>query len=394
MKNIFFLLGVLFICACTERKEANQNHSDLTAIDLRLLDDNCLTDEDILNAINVIPLETTDDCLIQPDIQQMEVFDGKFYILDRQEKLFVFDRNGKFLHYIGRKGPGPEEYIAVSHFYIHPKKKSITLISNGSFNFVRYTLDGTYLGRGRIQVNRDSLSICRVSLLDDDHLLLQNSNSPTNRSNYVIVNESDLSFHSYQMPYWDFGTEHISDIRRNNYNGSRFYTIRFLSDTIYRWNRNGFVPELLLETGLKHATPEQVQSYGPYEFYSDATVKLNRDGYSCGIDFLFVTDKYLHFHYFGLGWFDAVFWDLQTGKGALYRGATRGKNILLYFYHHAMCTSENALVRYMYADTFFDHEQEIKALNLPQMQKLYETLKEDDNPVLILYNYKKLTGGE
>ena len=394
MKNIFYLFCFFFLCACMEHKQENHAPSALTAIDLRILDKNRLADEDILNSLHIVPLETTDECLIQPDIQQIEVYDNKFYLLDRQEKLFVFDSNGKFLHSIGRKGPGPEEYRLATDFYIHPTKKYITLISNGYFEYVRYKLDDTFLERGRMSVNPDSLSICGISLLDNDHLLLQNSNSPTNRFNYIIVNESDLSFHSYQMPYWDFGTEHISDIRRNACTDKQSYVFPVLCDTIYCWNGKGFTSHFLLETGLKHATPEVVKGYGPYEFYSDAMAKLNRDGYSFGIDCLYESDKYLHFHYFGLGWFDAVFWDLQTGKGALYRAALTGKNILLYFYHQAMCTSENALVRYMDADMFFDHEKEIKALNLPQMQKLYETLKEDDNPVLILYNYKKITGGE
>ena len=75
--------------------------------------------EDICDNIQVIPLETSDDILINV-IADVEKYRDKLYVKhNNNNKLSVFDLTGKYLYQIGSFGQGPGEYTDISdiHFY-------------------------------------------------------------------------------------------------------------------------------------------------------------------------------------------------------------------------------------------------------------------------------------
>lgn len=66
----------------------------------------------------ILPLETNSECLIA-QIDKLEIVNDTLYILDRQQDIiFVFDKTGKYLTKIDKKGRGPKEYITVSDFHV------------------------------------------------------------------------------------------------------------------------------------------------------------------------------------------------------------------------------------------------------------------------------------
>ena len=72
--------------------------------------------EELIKDATLIPLETTDDCLLG-DLEKILESDGRLYIQDMKgTTIFVFDISGKFLYKIERRGEGPEEYLEVADF--------------------------------------------------------------------------------------------------------------------------------------------------------------------------------------------------------------------------------------------------------------------------------------
>lgn len=70
------------------------------------------------DSIDIIPLETTDECLLS-DIERLTFYKGNFYILDATRRnIFVFDEAGRFVRKIGKQGNGPGEYSAILFFDI------------------------------------------------------------------------------------------------------------------------------------------------------------------------------------------------------------------------------------------------------------------------------------
>lgn len=63
---------------------------------------------EIFDTIQVIPLETTDSCLLRAPVK-IVVGNNRNYILDwKNFQVFVFDDRGHFLHTIGKKDKVPE----------------------------------------------------------------------------------------------------------------------------------------------------------------------------------------------------------------------------------------------------------------------------------------------
>lgn len=62
------------------------------------------------DSIEIIPLETTEECLISK-INRIEFYQDKIFVSDKANaKIFVFTSEGKYLKSIGTQGGGPGEY--------------------------------------------------------------------------------------------------------------------------------------------------------------------------------------------------------------------------------------------------------------------------------------------
>lgn len=110
--NLKIALLVLLVCFFASCAESSKNMSDGMTIGMKT---NAPVEELIKDA-TLIPLETTDDCLLG-ELQKIHESDGRLYIQDmKKTAVFVFDLSGKFLYKIERRGGGPEEYLEVSDF--------------------------------------------------------------------------------------------------------------------------------------------------------------------------------------------------------------------------------------------------------------------------------------
>ena len=85
--------------------------------------DSCLKSLDISvmmkDSIEVIKLETTDSCLIG-FINKISFTDKYILVSDARvsQKIYLFDKEGKFIRYISNKGNGPGEYSVIGDFTI------------------------------------------------------------------------------------------------------------------------------------------------------------------------------------------------------------------------------------------------------------------------------------
>ncbi len=81
---------------------------------------------DILEPIDVIALETTNESLIR-NINKIEFYKDDIYVLDLEgsKSLLVFSKNGKYKYKIGRIGNGPGEYSEPRDFDIDEEEVRI-----------------------------------------------------------------------------------------------------------------------------------------------------------------------------------------------------------------------------------------------------------------------------
>ena len=89
-----------------------------------------MTYSSLFSKAGIIVLEDTDESLLGK-VDKLEVCDNNLYVLEKGRGLFLFNKQGKFIKMIGRKGKGPGEYIDPDDISIDRENKKIYDISNG-----------------------------------------------------------------------------------------------------------------------------------------------------------------------------------------------------------------------------------------------------------------------
>ena len=123
LRSIFHLAGIIAILcslvACTHQPTAQDDGAMKTI----KITDSDLTKEsrmhDIIRSIELIPLETSDSCLVSMVRDPLFIAD-RIYI-KAGGGILIFDRKGRFIRRFNRRGRGPKEYTALSSFFLNDR---------------------------------------------------------------------------------------------------------------------------------------------------------------------------------------------------------------------------------------------------------------------------------
>ncbi|GEM_PF-1904758 len=117
------ILAFLFFTSCSHVRKSDQLSTEVS--DTIVFNNNTVVKKaPLLKEHKYIFLETTDESLIG-EITKILYKNGLFFILDRDVagRLFVFDRNGKFIYNIDSKGKGFGEYVYPNDFDVDAEGK-------------------------------------------------------------------------------------------------------------------------------------------------------------------------------------------------------------------------------------------------------------------------------
>ena len=120
------------------------------------------------SSIEYIPLETTDDCLIGDEFSLIVASQDIFVHEFGDQKIYRFDRNGKYLNTIGKKGQGPGEYVSIYSIYVDESTRECFLLDTFSGNVHVYDYDGTY--KRKIHV---PIAPCRMTKMGNNYVMVQ-----------------------------------------------------------------------------------------------------------------------------------------------------------------------------------------------------------------------------
>ena len=95
--------------------------------------------------IEFVPLETTDDCILDEFINKIVVTKDYIFAHD-YNSCYRFDRKGKFLNKIGAKGNGPGEYTKAMSISIDTINKWVYMSDNWQLKLVKFDYSGQHLG--------------------------------------------------------------------------------------------------------------------------------------------------------------------------------------------------------------------------------------------------------
>ena len=120
------------------------------------------------SSIEYIPLETSDDCLIGDEFSLIVASQDIFVHEFSDQKIYRFDRNGKFLNSIGKKGQGPGEYVSIYSIYVDESTRECFLLDTFSGNVLIYDYNGTYKRKIHVPV-----APCRMTKIGNNYVMIQ-----------------------------------------------------------------------------------------------------------------------------------------------------------------------------------------------------------------------------
>lgn len=146
MKNWLYLLLLTWILAAcsSQTKETGDNVLKAT------LKETEVSLKDLFSRIEVIPLETNDTALMD-HVHRIRKVNNKYYILNEDYpgftyiNILVYDAEGNFLHTIGKKGQGPEEYPWLIYDMDIDAEKDLVYMMSPSGMLYLYRTDGSFV---------------------------------------------------------------------------------------------------------------------------------------------------------------------------------------------------------------------------------------------------------
>ena len=154
---IFFTILSLFFSSCWNEKNATVINTGAQIV-LNFEDQlsTSLFSDKFFEHIGMIPLETTDKCLVgsRPEILA-DV--NHFFIKELQQQVILrFDKIGKFINRIGQRGGGPGEYQGdIKDFEIDITSNIIEVLTQ-SGQLLRYSYEGNFISKQNFGINVQS----------------------------------------------------------------------------------------------------------------------------------------------------------------------------------------------------------------------------------------------
>lgn len=146
MKKCFYLLLFTWILASCSSQTKETKNNVLKAT----LKETEVSLKDLFSRIEVIPLETNDTALMD-HVHRIRKVNNKYYILNEDYpgftyiNILVYDVEGNFLHTIGKKGQGPEEYPWLIYDMDIDTEKDLVYMMSPSGMLYLYRTDGSFV---------------------------------------------------------------------------------------------------------------------------------------------------------------------------------------------------------------------------------------------------------
>ncbi|MDR2026154.1 MAG: 6-bladed beta-propeller [Prevotellaceae bacterium] len=333
--------------------------------------------------VRTVMLEEHDDALIG-EIQWIQAFDSYILIFDFviAQKLLVFDKNGKFLRQIGKRGRGPGEYIQITDFCIDPERREIYLLDAGSRKVLKYSLDsGEYISSINLPKNDINPSLITYAY---DRLYLKIKYYGQLAGNDNLLMEFDIKTGKY--------TDHISSKKWNlnwkpniygryNFFSSQQPPLRYAElfmNTVFAIEKDSIYPYLTLKT---ENWPQKVTE----EEYDRGLTKAYH------IRNYFEYEDYIHLQYDYRLYRYTVVYNKTTNEAEIYDFSqndlvfSKGHSIPEYYYVDYQTSKAYGFIHVFN----FDAGKYELAPGLDRREELSELMKSDNERIVVFeYEFK------
>jgi hypothetical protein len=387
IKTILKILTFSF-CVISCQNTNNRDIDKMLTFDLKELPEirNVKLSEIGFVDIEYIPLETTKNSII-PIINELRIGDG-FFLAQFFNSILMFRSDGTFVTKIGTEGRGPNEFTVAHDVDIDSVNHKIYIVSGWQKKFYVYSKDGELIRTFHCPLNTTNFKITEYGIL------CYSINSFANvETSYNLIDTGGRVIKTFpNMYHWDlkkqFGT---APLRENLFYSFKRRLIKkeIYSDTVYVFENLCFKPYLVIKHGKKLLTTQARSDFEPIHLLDNFIAQNN----------LFEFDNYIYYE-FCIG--PTVYSLICSTKNDFHVLVDPEKNIINDLdggpnIWPKTIKDDNTLVGWIDAmqlkahvvSEAFKNSKPKYPEKKKELIKLADSLKETDNPVLMLVRLKK-----
>jgi hypothetical protein len=394
MTNLKYLLFLsLFILSCK-----SQDNNQITTFNIKELPKIAEVKISDLGFVDIeyIPLETNEQCMISGTndlITGNELIVGeRFYLVKYFKTILKFQTDGSFVARIGTVGRGPNEFLVAHDVDVDEKNQYIYLLSGWQKKFLVYSETGELIRTFQIPFYSNEFSFVENGILcySENHM-----GNIDNSFNLVDTNGIIIKSYPNKYPFNINDAHNISHEILFYHFDKRLFKKEVYSDTVYFYENEDFKPHLVIQVGNKLITPKARSEFDGLYIAKNYIKPLNLFEFGDYVYYEFVykfalPDDVLIFSFIGSkkNNFQVI---INTGKGII-NDLDGGPNILPKTIKDdsTIISLVDALqLKTHVASEDFKNSKPIYPEKKKELEKLANSLKETDNPVLMVVRLKK-----
>jgi hypothetical protein len=330
----------------------------------------------IFDSIVYIPLESSNEVVVG-EISKLEIVDSLFYILDTKAKtIWCFNQKGKYINKIAKRGQGPGEYVSLFDFTVDRVNNHILVLDRSLRKILTYDFSGRFVKNERIEVHANKFGI-----LNDNKILAYTrgtdmflkKNDGTLGYNFFIIDSTGKT--DAYFPYIH-SIDNIITNKAIEINDGKVFVNYAGHDTIYEFSMDGnILLKHVIDFGDYHLPIENVSN-------ESVAIDLRNSPKYAKLDEVYYSNDY-----------SLIIYDFESRLRFALRNNKTGKSSNGSFLENDIdfiSLANPAPIKIQRNKLFYikeaefviqqKHEKKPAYLNIPALS----TLKEDDNPVIMI----------
>lgn len=375
--NLCILLTALLM-SCTQSSKKLNN--------IPIIDFNQEQNVDVSDMLEIdfIKLETGENCLINKSIIQIEFLDDKIFVLSGGESssLLVFDRSGKFITSIGKRGQGPREFLIITSFSVNMSGNILSIVDAAQMKVINYsTKSYEFISE---QKTSNYTFLC-FEYLSEDRIVWSNIEEHNNNAawNFIVADTNQKYINKYVKK--EFITGYHTGPLKNmyKYNNELYaYPAYQAVPIVYRLSESSADPVYRLQLGKYKLPPKNYLekiSGGNVNFLAT----LNQSDYVYNFS-VFESKNTLCVYYLVSEVWHIGIYSKSTGKGYNYTVEEFQKMLKIGKVDQILGIINDYVAGALLPVDLF--EMKVNGYKFSQkLQGLLTESKDDDNPILFLF---------
>ncbi|MGL5682107.1 MAG: 6-bladed beta-propeller [Marinifilaceae bacterium] len=260
MKKILFIIAC-FLMICSACNESHKQGNGLIVYDLENPSPP-IEFADLVKSMDFIALETKPECILS-EISELKFHDTLLFIktsINYNAYLLLFNTKGRFLNKIGEYGKSGEEYQSISCWCVDTLRNEVVIIDGYTKQLKRYGYDGKFIER--INYDKQLHNVCRITCLPGDCYGFTNIILPgegVEQPEFLIANKELTQIIESKPTHWK-AEYHTVPINLLYGKGEAIYARFLLNDTLYHFQDGAFKPHGFYKTGIKFPDGKHISS--------------------------------------------------------------------------------------------------------------------------------------